>query len=137
MSGLTNVLFVKQTVDEVIHLLEIMIEEHGTNGEIELAEALSKDQEYFAKQSLELGKLANSDIMTVFLVKAIKEHLPDLDVDLLNSYVKVLSARKLNKIHNLQEQVEKHLEFSKVLQGHLDEIEEEEQQINTEWANDR
>lgn len=136
MSGLTNVLFVRNTIDEIIQLLEIMIEEHGTDGDIEFADSLAKDHEYFIKQSLELGKLQNTDIMNVFLVKAIKEHLPDLDVELLKNYVNVLSARKLNRIHKLQEQVEKHLEFSKILENHIDE-EEGDLQYTTEWLNDR
>jgi hypothetical protein len=137
MTGLTNVLYVKQTVDEIIHLLEIMIEEHGTDGDVDSAGELIKDHQYFVEQSLKLGELQNTDIMSVFLVKAIKEHLPELDIKLLDNYVRVLSARKLNRIDKLEKQVDKHLEFSKFLKGHLDDIEEEEQQINTEWANDR
>lgn len=101
-----NVLLIKKAIEEVIAVLEMLVEEHGIEGDIELSDEFDKDLNYFLNIQKEVNEFSNVEVFSSTIFKSIKEHVPSFDMDKLESYLNIVVARKGQEIKRIQKSVD-------------------------------
>lgn len=97
--------YMKTVLDEIIKIVNDQIEDAGMHGNFEEVVLLESELLALKKMRNDLNTLENACMLPPFLLRGIKDAVPDFNVELLKYHMRALLVRKRLKLRKLTKEI--------------------------------